>query len=99
MMQYQTKLMETIHKDLFDFHSAYSDFVATPTLIRKWQIFGVHVLFGWISNCDYFDGYCNCDMICDIRGNDNFYIFIIHFFAKHVKMIMVCDLYQTEIFS
>lgn len=30
-----------------------------------------------ISDCDYVDWYCNCDTICDIRGDDHFYIIIL----------------------
>lgn len=41
-----------------------------------------------ISNCDYFDWYC--DMICDIRGN-YFYILI-----KSISlMIMVWSLWRS----
>ncbi len=32
---------------------------------------GLHQ-FEKISNCNYLDRYCNCDMMCDIIGNYNF---------------------------
>ncbi len=53
-----------------------------------WTNVGPHN-FEKISNCDYLDRYCDCDMICDIRGNDNFYIIVLIFIEKHVKMIIV----------
>lgn len=43
--------------------------------------------FEKISNCNYFDWYC--DMIRDITGKDNFYTIILIFIEKHIKMIMV----------
>lgn len=39
------------------------------------------------SNCDYIDSYCNCDMICYIRGNDHFkinYVFAVRVPNKDV---------------
>ena len=36
-----------------------------------------------------FDRYCNCDMICDIRGNDHFSITILILTEKHIKLMMV----------
>ncbi len=33
--------------------------------------------------------YCDCDMICDIGGKDDFYIIILIFIEKHMKMILV----------
>ncbi len=36
-----------------------------------------------------FFGYCNCDLICDIVGNDYYYIIILIFIEKYNKMIMV----------
>ena len=32
-----------------------------------------------ISNCDYFDWHCDCDMIHDIEGNDHVCIIILIF--------------------
>ena len=45
--------------------------------------------FEKISYCDYFDWYRNYDLMCNIRGNDLFYIIILIFIEKHIKMIMV----------
>ncbi len=40
------------------------------------------------SNCYYLDWYCNCKMICDIRGNYHFDIMILIFLDKRIKIIM-----------
>lgn len=46
--------------------------------------------FEKISNCDYFDWCCNCNIICDIRGNDNF-LHHSHFNWKTLTWLW-CDL-------
>ncbi len=41
------------------------------------------------------DIYSDCDMICDTRRNDHFYIITL-FIDKHIKMIMVWFLQGCE---
>lgn len=39
--------------------------------------------FEKISYCEYFDWYCNFDMICSTKENDNFYLIILILIEKH----------------
>ncbi len=45
--------------------------------------------FGFQCGLTHCRRYCNCDMICDINENDHFYITVLIFTEKHIKMILV----------
>ena len=66
-----------------------------PCINSVYIVFYWHV-FQWglndfekISNCDYFDWYCNCNINYNIRGNDNIYMIIHFFIEKTLKWIKI----------
>ncbi len=54
------------------------------THTRKKFNLGLHNLEK-IFNCNYLQWYCTCDMICNTRRNDHFYITVPFFIDKHIN--------------